>query len=275
MDRNSLLQNAEYLRGDQYRDSRNLGARAQLHQRYGSNPNGWFNWVMAYMSLEPRNRVLECGCGPGWLWRNNLEGLPAGCQITLTDLSPGMVAEAEEALSATGYDFNFFDADIVALPADDQIFDVVVANHMLYHVPDRKKALAEVKRVLKPDGRFLATTIGENHMLEIRDLRQMLIPEPGASFLQSSKEFSLENGRTQLTPWFKQVKLYCYVNPLKVTDVEPLLEYVLSSSQARNEVDPDQLQMARQSVQKRIEEHGSFDITTDSGMFIAQNGSEF
>jgi ubiquinone/menaquinone biosynthesis C-methylase UbiE len=274
MDRNSLLQNAEYLRGDQYRDSRNLGARAQLHQRYGSNPTGWFRWVMVHMGLGQANSVLECGCGPGWLWRNNLDELPAGCQIMLTDLSPGMVAEAEDALFASGHDFQFSEADITTLPFDDQIFDVVVANHMLYHVPDRKKALAEVQRVLKLDGRFLAATVGENHMLEMRSLRQQLVPEYPATFLQSSKAFSLENGRAQLAPWFTQIKLYRYENRLIVTEVEPLLEYVLSSSQARSEVDLEQLQAARETAQRRIEEHGSFDIMTDSGMFVAQNGCE-
>ncbi len=60
MDRNSLLQNAEYLCADQYRDSGNLGARAQLHQRYGSNLTGWFKWVMAHMGLGPGTKVLEC-----------------------------------------------------------------------------------------------------------------------------------------------------------------------------------------------------------------------
>ena len=274
MDRNSLLQNAKYLRGDQYRDSRNLGARAQLHQRYGSNSTGWFNWVMAHMGLGQMNSVLECGCGPGWLWRNNLDELPADYQIMLTDLSPGMVAEAEEALFESGHDFRFSDADITMLPFEDQIFDIVVANHMLYHVPDRKKALAEVQRVLKPDGRFLAATIGENHMIELRNLRKQLVPELASSFQKSSKEFSLENGQDQLTPWFSQIKLYRYENRLKVTDVEPLLEYVLSSSQARSEVDPEQLQVVRNTVHKQIEEYGSFDITTDSGMFVARNGSE-
>ena len=274
MDRNSLLQNKDYLRVDQYRDSLNLGARAQLHERFGSNPIGWFKWVMAHMSLAPGQQVLECGCGPGWLWRNNLEEIPAGCRLMLTDLSSGMVAEAKEALSVTEHDIDFFDVDIVALPFDDQLFDVIVANHMLYHVPDRIKALSEVQRVLKPDGRFLAATIGENHMLELRDLRRQLLPELAASYQQLSKAFSLENGRAQLAPWFTQIKMYRYKNPLRVTEVEPLLGYVLSSSQARSEADPDRLQAAWQLVQKHIEERGSFDITTDSGMFVALNEGE-
>ena len=228
MDKKSLLQDTDYLRWDQYCDSRNLDARAQLHQRYSSNPNGWFKWVMAHIHLLPESQILECGCGPGWLWRNNLERLPAGCQITLTDLSPGRVAEAKDALSTTRHDFHFFDVDIIALPFDDQIFDIVVANHMLYHVPDRTKALAEVHRVLKPDGRFFAATIGTNHMLELRTLRRQLVPEHAATFQQSGEAFSLENGQAQLTPWFSNIKLYRYENRLNVTDVKPLLEYILS-----------------------------------------------
>ena len=155
MEDNSLLQNAEYLRQDQYRDSRNLGSRAQLHQQYGSNSTGWFEWVMAHLSLKPGNHVLECGCGPGWLWRENLERLPAGCEITLTDLSPGMVAEAEEALSQTGRSFRFLDADIVDLPFEDQSFDIVIANHMLYHVPDRQKAAARGQTCSQAEWPFL------------------------------------------------------------------------------------------------------------------------
>ena len=273
MDKKSILQDKIYLRWDQYRDSRNLDARAQLHQRYSSNPNGLFKWVMAHLQVLPESQVLEYGCGPGWLWRNHLEGLPAGCQITLTDLSPGMVAEAEEALSAPSQDFRFSEADITLLPFDDQIFDVVVANHMLYHVPDRTKALVEVHRVLKPDGCFFAATIGKNHMLELRSLREQLVPEYAAPFQQSSKAFSLENGQAQLAPWFSKIKLHRYENRLNVTDVKPLLEYILSSSQARSEVDPDHLQAAWQTVQKRIDQQGSFVITTDSGMFIARNES--
>ena len=40
--------------------------------------------------------------------------------------------------------------DLQALPFPEACFDAVIANHMLYHVPDRPRALAEVQRVLKP-----------------------------------------------------------------------------------------------------------------------------
>ncbi len=55
----------------------------------------------------------------------------------------------------------FKEIDAQSIPFEDETFDAVIANHMLYHVPDRPKAIAEIKRVLKPGGRLIATTIGK------------------------------------------------------------------------------------------------------------------
>lgn len=271
MDVKSQFQNADYLKTDQYRDSRNLSDRAQLHQRYASNQQGWFEWVMEHVSLSAGYHVLECGCGPGWLWRNNLQRIPKECHITVTDLSPGMVAEAEAALSSVSYDFRFFDADIMHLPFEDEAFDIVIANHMLYHVPDRQKALAEVRRVLRGDGRFIAATIGKNHMLELRDLRKELTPGVATIQAQVSGMFSLENGWSQLAPWFRHIELFKYANQLLVTNVDDLLAYVLSSSQARKEFEQHRLDSIAQILQRTVDEQGYFKITTDSGLFSASN----
>ena len=59
-------------------------------------------------------------------------------------------------------------ADIRDLPFEDESFDGVVANHMLYHVPDRPQALAEIRRVLRSAGRVFATTNGGDHLQEIK-----------------------------------------------------------------------------------------------------------
>lgn len=61
-------------------------------------------------------------------------------------------------------------ADAQALPFADATFDAVIANHMLYHIPDLPRALAEIRRVLKPAGRFYASTIGREHMHELDEL---------------------------------------------------------------------------------------------------------
>jgi len=60
---------------------------------------------------------------------------------------------------------------------------------------------------------------------------------------------------------------------LAVTEVEPLLAYVLSSSEARKHVDAAKLSEVREYLRHLIDQQGVFEITTDSGLFVAYNGS--
>src|SRR5262245_65687820 len=83
-----------YLRDVQYRDSTRLAARARLHVKYGTARTAWFPWVATQIDWPPRATVLEVGCGAGWLWAEASVHLPSGMNLTLTDLSRGMVSEA-------------------------------------------------------------------------------------------------------------------------------------------------------------------------------------
>jgi ubiquinone/menaquinone biosynthesis C-methylase UbiE len=154
-----------YLLADQYRDAANLNARASLHGRFSTNPDPWHRWVFDQLALPPDGRILELGCGPGGLWRENLDRLPAGWHLTLTDFSPGMAEEAQRGLSAVRPDIRVSVADARAIPYADSAFDAVVANHMLHHVPDRVRALDEIARVLAPGGTLYAATNGRRHLL--------------------------------------------------------------------------------------------------------------
>ena len=140
-------QRPDYLRA-QYGDERNLAARAQIYD-FGDSAQPWPAWAMAQADLQAGERVLECGCGPGWLWAANAASLPPNLSLTLTDQQPGMVAQAAAALGAAGVAARFGVVDITRLPFPADSFDVVVANHMLYHVADRPVALREVARVLR------------------------------------------------------------------------------------------------------------------------------
>jgi ubiquinone/menaquinone biosynthesis C-methylase UbiE len=270
-------QNPDKLRSDQYKDGSNLNARVALHRQFSVAQQDWIPWVLDQIALQPGEQVLECGGGPGWLWRQNLDRLPAGCHITFTDLSPGMVAEAQAALSHAADRFTFQTVNIMELPFDDDSFDVVVANHMLYHVPDRPQALSEIKRVLKGNGRFLAATIGKKHLTELRELGKDLLPlswlpaqeEPTPEETPIGRGFRLEDGRSQLEPFFASVELRLYHSHLAVTEVEPLLNYILSSSEAREQVTEERRQQVANHVSQVIAEKGHFYITKDTGIFVA------
>ena len=134
----------------QYADPSNLDARVALHQLYSTHPQGWNEWVLNQFDLPPEARILELGCGPGHLWRSNLERLPEGWRIVLSDLSRGMVRTARRSLRIVDHAgerwFSFTVHDAQTLPYPDGSFDAVVANHMLYHVPNKWHALSEIYR---------------------------------------------------------------------------------------------------------------------------------
>lgn len=269
-----LFQDSAYLQKNQYRDSSNLDARAALHRRFSTAVSDWQPWVFDLLQLKPGMRVLECGCGPGWLWRENVARLPANCHITLTDLSPGMVAEAEAALAGSGHHFDFQQANIQALEFADETFDVVVANHMLYHVPDLPQGLAEVRRVLKQDGRFIAATNGNKHMQELPTLvPEVLRAISGSTLVRGESQmlpFRLENGRAALEPYFNTIELHLYADSLWVTEVEPLLAYAFSMIKPEMDVPETAVAQLRDAWTAKIKAEGGIHISKDSGVFEAQ-----
>jgi ubiquinone/menaquinone biosynthesis C-methylase UbiE len=257
----------EYLRTEQYRDSSNLNARIGLHERFSTNPHGWHRWVFDQLALAPDARILELGCGPGTLWAENRERIPPGWQMVLTDLSAGMIDEAGRALDGRPRRISFAVADAQAIPFATTSLDVVIANHMIYHVPDRAQALAEIRRVLRPGGRLYATTVGVDHMRELHRWLRAIAPHltPEAT---GGNPFNLENGREQLAPWFSRVTRHLYEDALVVTEAEPLIAY-LRSGRYQSVLIGDRLAELTRSVEQEIAESGAVRITKASGMFVA------
>ena len=130
--------------------------------------------------------MLEVGCGSGAFWEANGDRVDPTWRLTLTDFSPGMVEAAQRVLGGRA---QLLVADVQELPFPDESFDVVLANHMLYHVPDRPRAFAEIARVLVTGG----------------------------------------SGVAELEAFFVDVTCERYDNALAVTDAEAAVAYVASS----------------------------------------------
>jgi ubiquinone/menaquinone biosynthesis C-methylase UbiE len=263
----SKFSDQRYLKNDQYKDSSNLDARVAIHQRFSTNPYGWMNWVFdRFLELPEDARMLELGCGPGYLWQENINRIPAGWSITLSDLSSGMLDAAWRNLVVTGRAFQFKEIDAQSIPFDDETFDAVIANHMLYHVPDRPKAIAELKRALKPGGRLIATTVGENHMREMMGwYAQVHVSNIWQSF---ANPFTLENGTEQLKPYFPNVVLSRYEDNLEVTEVAPIMAYIRSGIRV-SELSKQELSNLQHDLEEELKEKGKIFISKDSGLFEA------
>lgn len=263
----SKLTNQAYLLGEQYKDASNLNARIALHERFSANPYSYHRWLFDRLDVPPQGRVLEVGCGPATFWTKNLDRIPVKWNITLTDLSSGMVQQAERNLAPGGRIFTYSVADAQALPFPDGSFDAVIANHMLYHVPHIDCALLEVRRVLPPGGRFYTSTNGQDHMRELAELMHRFSPDApllGASFANS---FTLENGLEQLTRRFSGVALDKYLDRLAITEVAPLVAYVRSSTIGAH----FDAQGFTHYIEQELAEHRVIHITKDTGLFVAQS----
>jgi ubiquinone/menaquinone biosynthesis C-methylase UbiE len=263
----SRFTDPQYLKTDQYRDATNLDARVDLHRRFSTNPYGWFSWIFDTLeTLSSPGHVLELGCGPAHMWKECAGRIPAGWSITLSDLSDGMLEAAWRSLVVTGCAFKFEQIDAQSIPYPDESFDVVIANHMLYHVPDRPKALVEIVRVLKPGGHFIATTVGVRHLAEINYWLKQVSPD--TDFAPFSISFTLENGLEQLTPFFSQIENKRYDDSLRVTEIEPLIAYIRSTFKA-SELSESALENVRQELENLLKTSGEIFITKDSGLFEA------
>jgi ubiquinone/menaquinone biosynthesis C-methylase UbiE len=260
----------QYLTQDQYKDSSNLEARIEIHKRFSTNPQGWFNWVFDTLDQFPKNaRVLELGCGAGTIWKECADRISAGWVITLSDLSDGMLDSAWRNLVVTGHNFKFEKIDAQAIPYADQTFDIVIANHIMYHVPDRRQALSEIRRVLKDDGCLIATTVGENHLHEMDAWMKVASKGRHEKF---TAPFTLENGKAQIAEFFPKVEMSRYGDNLKIAEVEPLIAYIRSSLRAEDLVQDD-LKKIEDELSALLAKDGKIFITKDSGLFKAFNNA--
>ncbi len=201
----------------QYATSAKLETRISIHEKYSRNKQPFGEWIVSHYHLQPGERVLELGCGTGSMWHG--VSLPDGCRVMLTDLSAGMLETAKKNTQHLCADYDVCDA--MSLPFADDSFDVVIANMMLYHVPDIDRAIAEIRRVLKRQGRFFAATFGEHGVVEAV-LDMLHFP------CTVNHRFTLQNGREQLMKRFTDVRMEQREDALDVTDLNDLIVYLRS-----------------------------------------------
>lgn len=253
------INNPEIIR-KQYGDTSKLDIRIALHQRYSTNQQPFGDWIMEHYHIQPGMRVLELGCGTGNMWRDAARWLPQDAALTLTDFSEGMVEAATNTVPALP-NISFRQVDIQQIPYEDNAFDLVIANMMLYHVPDLHKGLSEVARVLKPEGRFICATVGAGGVYWW--LENTLGIEEGKDY-----PFSLQNGADILQPHFAQVEMDQREDGLRVTNVEDLVDYVLSMASFSGLKD-----WPREVLREKLlatAENGVIAIPKEYGLFIAR-----
>ncbi len=264
----------------QYQDAGNISARIRLHRDFSVNQQGWFPWIFERCNIQSGMRVLEIGCGNGALWTENSGRLPGQIQVVLSDISEGMLRDARRTVAEQYYEercsnapnasFDFQVIDCHNIPYPDASFDLVIANHLLFYCEDIQQVCREVKRVLKPGGRFVCSTYGWQHMKEITHLVQEFDSRIVLAAENLYERFGLENGETMLQQVFENVSMVRYEDEIRLSQPEPLLEYILSCHGNQNQILLDKYKEFKSFVTDKT--RYGFSITKDAGVFVAEVG---
>jgi len=149
----------------------------------------WYDWMLKLITLGREGRfreklldlagiapgeiVLDAGCGPGTMAIAARRRVGPTGEVYGIDASPEMVERARAKASRAGLDISFQRALLEELPFPDSKFDLVTTSLVLHHFPADvlPRCLAEIRRVLKPDGRLVAVDFagsGHGHRLPLR-----------------------------------------------------------------------------------------------------------
>ncbi len=269
----------ETLRQQAYADDENYLVRHGIHEQYSVPKIDFRDWAIRRIAWRGDERVLDVGCGPG-LYAQTLKNSFPDIGYYGLDFSAGMVLKhpLQRSLAL---------ADVQEIPFPEHTFDVVMANHMLYHVPDIDRAIREFRRVLKPGGILITATNSVENMPQFRELYKraiLVLTAPGRPFtvpMPTSNLFSLESGTRQLSRHFYAVVRHDLPGAFVFNDAEPVMAYLESTRSLREPQLPDGIAwesvmlVVREQIKNQLNYVGELVVHKLSGVLVATDDGGF
>ena len=268
----------------QYIKSDNLEKRINIYE-YSTSDVNWHDYLLDKCDIKEGMSILDIGCGNGLLWYRERNLLPDNINIYLVDNSKAMLDSAKQIhfsekdfYTDKNIKFHYHICDASNINKLSEInskkFHRIMANHMLYHIDDsdRKLLLGYVNAMLTDDGKFIASTIGKNHMKEIFELayeydKNVKAPE------WFSRGFILENGKEQLDDFFSNVTMFYHDNNLLIPDWRVIYDY-LCSLPGIEKVMRKNKEASVKFLRDRVTESKPFFIRKSTGVFVAKKNFE-
>ncbi len=264
-----------------YQTEDGLSLRQRIHEVYSFPQISFVEWVLSRIQWRGDEYVLDIGAGNGAYFEPIQSRIPQGTLIA-GDLSMGM-ARCAALHPAAGHILNL---DAERLPFPKHTFDVVLANHVLFHVTDVNRALSEIQRVLKPSGVLLASTNSQTNMPELDMLFKRVFGLLGvrpktASLAEPQPHFHLEDAPRLAARHFFAVARYDLPSVLIFPEAQPLIDYVRSTRALRELLLPpsiaweDFMNVFADQVQRLINHYGELVVSKLSGVIVASNMGGF
>jgi len=251
----------------QYATDANLRARQALWTR-SEPPFSLVPWVLDLAHLGGHDAVLDVGCGNGAYLAGLVERSHGGLVVGV-DASPGMLRAVRAPVPLVS-------GDVQRLPFSSRSFDVVLAPHVLYHVPDRPAAAAELRRVLRPDGRCLVVTNGAGNFAELRALVESAAGGSWRWGRPAETIFSLENGAAPLATAFDVVtRVDTPPRRLLLTDPDAVAAYLESiRDHYEHQLPKGRWDHVVDEVRRRtadvVAAEGALRLSTSAGAFVCR-----
>ena len=253
-------------------DASNLNANIKLQDKFGSNSESWYDWVFDKLEIQDNYKILEIGCGTGALWSRNIKKLEKmdNVKITLTDMCEDMVLETMKNLNFNKNLFEFKSIDTQDIDFNDLEFDLIIANHILFYVQDIDKSLLEIKRVLKDKGKFYCSTIGNEHMNELKELTTGFNKKIDISEDKLLMKFGEDNAEKILNKYFKNINKDNHRQVLIVDELHDVLEYIYTIPGDILDVVETKKKDFESYVQSKMSQNGSLNITASNYLFRSE-----
>lgn len=208
--------------GAYYSDARYLRERQGGADR-GSVGAQFADWVLDLVEPKRFTSVLDAGAGVGRFTSRIAERVQPGATITAVDRFPSMV-EALRALPVPpDVEVRVVEADISRLPFAPASFDLVMANHVLYHVTDLPSTLSGLARLLTLGGLLVATTNADHAVVPVLNLHRAVCDQLGVLEIPDASPFSSETAGPILGSAFSTVIEYKFTRQATATTPRDLV----------------------------------------------------
>jgi len=244
-----------------------LHLRNYIQSRFRTRPEDWFRWQFSQFRFPPGARILEIGGGTGELWVRNLKAISPSWQIYISDLSQEMMDTAREKLQKLLPPPACTVCDAQRLPFAGATFHAVIADGVLDQVNNVDRTLTEIEQILARGGCLYASTGGEDHLKELREMVNVVAGQ--APYGRSSDQFTIENGARLLGARFPNVERKDYVDRLVFQEAQPIIVYALSESSMASTLTGECLVRFSQLVEQRLAERERIEIISQKGLFRA------
>ncbi len=263
-----------------YATDRNLRIHEETQAKYCVPRIDFARWTLETIDWAGDEVILDIGAGRGSHYACLMREQPAVTYFAL-DLSPNLLRRHPCAADHLTL------GDAMRLPYSDDSFDIVMANHVLYHLADIEAGLEEIKRVLKPGGRVLAATDSLQSLPELQVLIRraiVLLSKNGAMVnppASPCEAFALENGTRMLARHFYAVVRHDLPCQLIFDDVDPALAYLDSMRDLRQGGLPDDVSwddmmlIMRQQLTQLLQVMGTLEFNLTMGALVASDCGGF